>query len=66
MGNIQYRNLGPEPLKGRVKSGKKTEKYIERLRMDRVEHLENKIDRSASSVEVHSVSTLSSRGGSIT
>ena len=55
MGIKSSRNLGPEPLQGKQPATKLTEKYIERIRKDRMQHLKSKIDTSEISIEVNNV-----------
>ena len=55
MGNKSHKNMGPEPLRGKQASSRLTEKYLERLRRDRMEHLRRKVDTSEVAIEVNNV-----------
>lgn len=55
MGNKSHKNMGPEPLRSKQPASRLAERYLERLRKDRMEHLRRKIDTSEVTIEVNNV-----------
>jgi hypothetical protein len=55
MGLGKSKLRGPEPLKSTYPSSLTTDRYVEQLQLNRLNHLESKIDESAATMEVNHV-----------